>query len=158
MGRACGWPSWIRQPVLWKFFYLDDMATWCRTRTCKPSIPNAWPHVWFTRGRVLNQTPASLNLRDNRSFILNNPYRYGRSESATEIGSTGGHILSELEEDYPYAVVAADRISIGRHRWCILHIEKEGSAIKVLIENDVFQRQRNYSCVCVCVCVCVWGW
>ena len=90
MGRACCWPSWIRQPHLWKFFYLDDMATWCRRRTWKPSVPNAWPYVWFTRGRVLNQTPTSYNLRDSRSFILDIPYSYGRSESAAEFGNTGG--------------------------------------------------------------------
>ena len=33
------------------------------------------------------------------------------------------YLLSEREEGYPYAVVGADRISIGRHRWCIFHIE-----------------------------------
>ena len=36
------------------------------------------------------------------------------------------HLLCELEEGYQYAVVAGDRISIGRHRWCILHLQKDG--------------------------------
>jgi hypothetical protein len=58
------------------------------------------------------------------------------------------HFLSELEEGYTYAVVAADRISIGRHRWCILHIEKDGSAMKVLIEKDFFSEPEE---LLVCV-------
>jgi len=48
------------------------------------------------------------------------------------------HLLNELEEGYPYAVVAVDRIIIGRHRWCILHIEMGGSDMKFLIEKDAF--------------------
>ena len=40
-----------------------------------------------------------------------------------------------VREVYPYAV---DRISIGRHRWCILHIEKDGSNTKFLIEKYDF--------------------
>ena len=41
------------------------------------------------------------------------------------------HLFSELKEGYHYAVVAADCINIGRHPWCILHIEKDGPAMKV---------------------------
>ena len=35
------------------------------------------------------------------------------------------HLLDELEEGYPYAVVVVDRMSIGCLRLCILHIEKD---------------------------------
>ena len=55
------------------------------------------------------------------------------------------HLLSEHEEGYPYAVVAFDRISIGRHRWCILHLETDGSAMKVLIKKRLIQRLKNYA-------------
>ena len=41
------------------------------------------------------------------------------------------HVLSVLEEGYPYAVVAVDRITVGRHRWCILHIQKDESVTKI---------------------------
>jgi hypothetical protein len=33
------------------------------------------------------------------------------------------HLLSELEDGYAYAVVAVDRLTTGRHRWCILHLQ-----------------------------------
>jgi len=46
--------------------------------------------------------------------------------------------LYELEEGYPYVVVAVDRITIGRHRWSILHTQRDESILKVIIENDVF--------------------
>ena len=48
------------------------------------------------------------------------------------------HLLSGVEESYPYRLVAVDRISTGRHQWCILHLEKDGSAMKVIIEKDSF--------------------
>ena len=48
------------------------------------------------------------------------------------------HLLSELEEDYPYAVVEVDRLTVGRHRWCMLHLQKDESVMKVVIEKDVF--------------------
>ena len=43
-----------------------------------------------------------------------------------------------LEEGYPYAVVAVGRLTVGRHRWCILHFQKDESVTKVVIEKDVF--------------------
>ena len=48
------------------------------------------------------------------------------------------YLLSALEEDYPYAVVAVDRIIVCCHRWCILHLQKEESVTKVVIEKDDF--------------------
>ena len=48
------------------------------------------------------------------------------------------HLLSELEEGYPYAVVAVDRITFGRHRLFILHLQKEEFVTKVVIEKNVF--------------------
>ena len=48
------------------------------------------------------------------------------------------HLLSALEEGYPYAVVALDRLTVGRHRWCILHFQKDESVTKVVIEKDFF--------------------
>jgi len=47
-------------------------------------------------------------------------------------------LLSALEEGYPYAVVAVDRITVGRNRWCILHLQKEESITKFVIEKVVF--------------------
>ena len=52
------------------------------------------------------------------------------------------HLLCELE-GYPYAVVAVDRISIGRHRWCIFHLQNDGSVTKVLIERLFFRAGRS---------------
>jgi len=57
-------------------------------------------------------------------------------------------LLCELEEGYPYALVAVDRIIIGRHRWFILHLQKDGSVTKVLIEKDVFSEPEE---LLVCV-------
>ena len=48
------------------------------------------------------------------------------------------HLLSELEEGYPYVFVAVDRITVGRHRWCMLHLQKEISVMKFVIEKEVF--------------------
>ena len=45
---------------------------------------------------------------------------------------------ASTKEGYPYAVVAVDRINFGRHRWCILHLLKEESVMKAVIEKDVF--------------------
>ena len=59
------------------------------------------------------------------------------------------HLLNELEEGYPHAVAAVDRICIGRQRWCILHIENDGSDMNFLIENALFQSLKNY--------LSVWG-
>jgi len=67
------------------------------------------------------------------------------------------HLLSELEEGYPYAVVAVDRITVGRHRWCILHLQKEESVTKVLIEKDVFtEPEELLACVGVIESVLVY--
>ena len=49
------------------------------------------------------------------------------------------HSLHELEEHYPYTVVAVDRITNGPHHWCILTLKKEdASNMKVLLETEVF--------------------
>jgi hypothetical protein len=125
----------VSPTTLWNCFYRDDIATCCRTKTCKLSIPNAWPYIWFTRARVRDQIPTSWYLRDNRPFILHIHYRYGRSESVAKIGSTGGPLTARTWRGLPYALVAVDCISIGRHRWWILHIEKDGSDMKFLIEK-----------------------
>jgi hypothetical protein len=58
------------------------------------------------------------------------------------------HLLSELEEDYPYAVVEVDRLTVGRHRWCILHLQRGESVTKVVIENDFFNEPQE---LLVCV-------
>ena len=49
-----------------------------------------------------------------------------------------GRFLHELEEGFPYAVVAVDRITVGRHHWSILHVKREDSVMKVVLENNVF--------------------
>ena len=54
------------------------------------------------------------------------------------------HLLSALEEGYPYTVVAVDRLTVGRHRWCILHLQKYESVTKVLIEKDVLPSVKKY--------------
>ena len=48
------------------------------------------------------------------------------------------HLLTELEEGQHYAIVAVDRLTVGRHHWCILHLQKDESVTKVVIEKDVF--------------------
>jgi len=53
------------------------------------------------------------------------------------------HLLSELEEGYPYAVVAVDRITVGRHRWCILQLQKEES-VNLVIEKDFLPSLKNH--------------
>ena len=47
-------------------------------------------------------------------------------------------LLHELEEGYHYVIFAVDRITIGRHRWSLLHTQMDESIFKVIIENDVF--------------------
>ena len=44
----------------------------------------------------------------------------------------------ELEEGFPYAFVAVDRINVGRHHWSILHVKRDDSVMKVVLENNVF--------------------
>ena len=58
------------------------------------------------------------------------------------------HLLRELEVGYPFAVVVVDNITVGRHRWCILHLRKEESITKIMIEKDVFtEREGLLGCV-----------
>ena len=64
------------------------------------------------------------------------------------------HSLSALEESYPYAVAAVDRLTVGRYRWCILHVHKDESVTKVVIENDVFTVPEGVL-VCAGVIQCV---
>jgi hypothetical protein len=40
------------------------------------------------------------------------------------------HLFSEFEEGYPYAVVEVDRLTVGRHRGCIFHLQKHESVTK----------------------------
>ena len=63
------------------------------------------------------------------------------------------HLLSELEEGYPYAVVAVDSFTVGRHRWCILHLQKDESVTKVVIERR-FYRAGGTTSLCGCDRVC----
>jgi len=46
--------------------------------------------------------------------------------------------LHELERGFPYAVVAVDRITVGRHHWSILHVQRDDSFMKVVLENNIF--------------------
>jgi len=48
------------------------------------------------------------------------------------------HFLRELEEGYPYEVVGVDRITVGCHQWCVVHLLKDFSITKVVIEKSVF--------------------
>ena len=52
-------------------------------------------------------------------------------------------LLSTLEEGYPYAVIAVDRITVGRHCWCTLHLQKEESITKVVIEKTSLPNLKN---------------
>ena len=63
------------------------------------------------------------------------------------------HLLSELEEDYLYVVVAVDRLTVGRHHWCIIHLQKNESVTKVVIEKDVFTEPEEVL-VCAGVILC----
>ena len=63
------------------------------------------------------------------------------------------HLLSELEEGYPYAVVAVDRLIVGLHRCCILYLQKDESVTKFVIEKDVFTEPEE---LLVCVGVLVY--
>ena len=50
-----------------------------------------------------------------------------------------------------------DRINIGRHRECILHIEKDGSDMKFLIQKYAFPvAEKILVCVGVVVCVLIY--
>jgi len=64
------------------------------------------------------------------------------------------HLLCELEEGYPYMVVEVDRLSIGRHRLCILHLQEDRFVTNVLIEKDVLSKPDELL-VCVGVIVSV---
>ena len=54
------------------------------------------------------------------------------------------HLLNALEDCYPYAVVAVDRIIVCRHRWCILRLQKDESVTKFVIEKTFLQNRKNY--------------
>ena len=58
------------------------------------------------------------------------------------------HLLSELDEGYPYTVVAVYRITVGRHRWCMLHLQTDESLTNIVIEKDVFTESEE---LLVCV-------
>jgi hypothetical protein len=58
-------------------------------------------------------------------------------------------LLSELEEGYPYTVVAVDRLTIGRHRRCILHLQTRESVTKVVIKKTFLQNRKDYEFVWV---------
>ena len=55
--------------------------------------------------------------------------------------------LHELEEGFPYAVVWVDRITVGRHHWSILHVKRDDSVMKVVLENNVFNEAEELLCV-----------
>ena len=66
--------------------------------------------------------------------------------------------LHELEEGFPYAVVAVDRITVGRHHWSILHVKRDDSVMKVVLENNVFnEAEELLLCVGVIECVLVYN-
>jgi hypothetical protein len=68
-------------------------------------------------------------------------------------------LLSEFEEGYPYVVDAVHRITVGCHRWCILHIQREQSNMKVVVENDVFNKSEELLvCVGVIESVFIYTW
>ena len=66
------------------------------------------------------------------------------------------HLLSDLEEDYPFAVVAVDRLTVGRNRWFILHLQNDESFTNFVIEKDVFTETEELVCVSVIESVLVY--
>jgi len=46
--------------------------------------------------------------------------------------------IRDLEEGYAYEVVGVDRVTVGRHHWCVVHLLKDDAITKVVIENDLF--------------------
>jgi hypothetical protein len=62
-------------------------------------------------------------------------------------------LLHELEENHPYHVVAVDRITVGHHRWCILHFE-DASYVKVFLQADAFSEPEELI-ICVGLVLCV---
>ena len=50
-----------------------------------------------------------------------------------------------------------DRIAIGPHRWCILHLESDDSFLKVLLQSDAFsEAEELLICVGLLLCVLVY--
>jgi hypothetical protein len=49
-------------------------------------------------------------------------------------------LLQELQENYPYAVLGVNRITVDPHRWCILHVEKDNEFTKVLVQSEAFTK------------------
>jgi len=67
------------------------------------------------------------------------------------------HFLRELEEGYPYEVVGVDRITVGRHQWCVVHL-KDDSITKVVIEKEVFiEPEELLICLGAIECVLVYS-
>ena len=60
----------------------------------------------------------------------------------------------ELEEGYPYEVVGVDRVTVGRHHWCVVHLLKDDAITKVIIENEVFTEPEELL-VCLGAIECV---
>ena len=53
-------------------------------------------------------------------------------------------LLGELDEGYPCAVVAVDRLTVASNRRCILHHKKDESVTNVVIEKDFLPGRKNY--------------
>ena len=54
------------------------------------------------------------------------------------------HLLGSLKEGYSYAVIAVVRLTVGRHRWCNLHLQNDESVTKVVIEKTFLPSVKNY--------------
>ena len=72
----------------------------------------------------------------------------------------GDPLPSRNRRDLPVCGFAVDRITVGPHRWGILHLEKDTSFMKVLLEADPFTKAEELmTCVGLVLCVLVYtGW
>jgi len=63
-------------------------------------------------------------------------------------------LLQDVQENYPFAVLDVDCITVGPHRWCILHDEKDDVFSKGLVQTDAFTEAENLQ-VCLGLLLCV---
>ena len=55
--------------------------------------------------------------------------------------------LRELEVGYPYEFLGVDRVTVGRHHWCVGHLLKDDLITKAVIEKVFTDPEELFDCV-----------
>ena len=148
-------PCWTYKNALWSerrvshlrfanHLYHNDMATSCRRKACKSSIPNAWPYILFIRRRVRNRNPISQNWRDHRSCLAFISLVTDMDALLGRLAIADLRFVRELEVLYLYTVVAVDCILIGpRHCFIVTVGMLMHHTCRCCCQRMLLERRRN---------------